>query len=109
MNIGLGVVGLNEQKELERILFDGYLKGLREAGWQGDHQQVRLGYTAATIRYLFPETERWLAWILDESLHASLEQATGVPTGQIFDTMALLRPFYFKHLDEARRLMDILY
>jgi hypothetical protein len=94
-------------QELEEIAFDGYLKGLRDVGWQGDPQQVRLGYTAASVRYLYPEIGRWLALILDESLHAGAEQMFGRPLGQIFDTVALTRHPLFGQLDEARDLMTI--
>lgn len=38
--------------ELDRIVFDGYLAGLRDAGWQGDPRQVRFGFVAsAVLRY----------------------------------------------------------
>jgi hypothetical protein len=108
MSIALGGVGLDRLQELEQIVFEGYLDGLRDVGWQGDPQQVRLGYTDATVRYLFPEIGRWLAFILDESSHAGVEQSVGMSMGQIFDFMALVRPLYFDHLDEARKLIDVL-
>jgi len=109
MSIALGGVALDKLQELEQIVFEGYLEGLHEVGWQGDPQHVRLGYTAATVRFLFPEIERWLALILDESLHAGFEQSVGLPIGQIFDSnMALVRSFYFDLLDEARKLINIL-
>ena len=109
MSIALGGVALDKLQELEQIVFEGYLEGLHDVGWQGDPQHVRLGYTAATVRFLFPEIERWLALILDESLHAGFEQSVGLPIGQIFDSnMALVRSFYFDLLDEARKLINIL-
>jgi hypothetical protein len=108
MSAVLGGVGLDKAQKLEEIALEGYLEGLREAGWQGDPQQVRLGYTAAGVRYLFPEIGRWLALMLDESLHAGMEQSDGRPIGQIFDSVALIRPFFFGQLDKARDLMDVL-
>jgi hypothetical protein len=33
--------------ELERVVFAAYVDGLREAGWRGPVEHVRLGYTAA--------------------------------------------------------------
>jgi len=33
--------------ELDQIVFEGYIAGLRDSGWRGDPKQVRLGYTAA--------------------------------------------------------------
>jgi hypothetical protein len=108
MSIALGGVELDKSQELEEIVFEGYLEGLREVGWQGDPQQVRLGYLAASVRYAFPEVGRWLALILDESLHAAEEQMLCFPIGQAFDSVARMRRPLFSMLDEARELMDIL-
>jgi hypothetical protein len=108
MSIALAGVGLDKMQELEEIVFEGYLAGLREAGWQGDPQQVRLGYTAAAVRFLFPEVGRWLALILDESLHAAEEQLLGIPVGGAFDSVARMRHSLFGKLGEARDLMSIL-
>ncbi len=91
MSIALAGVELDKLQELEEIVFEGYLEGLREVGWQGDPQQVRLGYTAASVRYLFAEIGRWLALILDESLHAAAEQIFGLPIGETFDSVARMR------------------
>jgi hypothetical protein len=108
MSIALAGIGLDKLQELEEIVFEGYLEGLRDVGWQGDPQQVRLGYAAAGTRYLFPEVGRWLALILDESLHAGAEQMFGPPIGEVFDSVAWMRRRLFSKLDEARELMDIL-
>jgi hypothetical protein len=108
MSAALGGVGLDKAQDLEEIAFEGYLEGLGEAGWEGDPQQVRLGYTAATVRYLFPEIETWLALIHDKSLHSGWEQSVGMPIEENFDSVALIRPLYFDRLDEARDLMGIL-
>jgi hypothetical protein len=107
MSIALAGIGPDKAQELEEIVFEGYLEGLREVGWRGDPQQVRLGYTAASVRYLFPEVGRWLALILDESLHAAAEQTYGIPIGKAFDSVALMRHFFFGQLDKARHLMTI--
>ncbi len=108
MSIALGGVALDKLQELEQIVFEGYLEGLRDVGWQGDPQQVRLGYTAATVRFLFPEIETWLVFIRDESQHAGMEQSVGMSMGQIFDSIALMRSFYFDRLDKVRKLIDTL-
>jgi hypothetical protein len=105
--IAIGWFGLDKMQELEEIAFEGYLKGLRDVGWQGDPRQVRLGYTAAGMRYLYPEIGRWLELILDKSQHTGMEQSVGMPIGQIFDTVALMRHSLFGQLDEARDLMTI--
>ena len=108
MSMALGGVGLDKAQELEETVFEGYLEGLHEAGWQGDPQQVRLGHAAASVRFLFPEVGTWLALILDERLHAGMEQSVGAPMGRIFDTVALMRLPLFSRLDTARDLMDSL-
>jgi len=33
--------------ELDKTVFTGYVAGLREAGWQGRVEEIRLGFTAA--------------------------------------------------------------
>jgi hypothetical protein len=109
MSIALGGVGLDKRQELEEIVFEGYLEGLHEAGWRGDSQQVRLGYTAAGARYMFPELGRWLALIRDESLRANMEQRSGLSMGGAFDSAAWMRRSLFSQLDEASDLMDILF
>jgi hypothetical protein len=108
MSIALGGVGLDRAQELEEVAFEGYLEGLRETGWRGDPRQVRLGYTAASVRYLFGEVGRWLALILDEGLHATMDQAIGLPTEEVFDLVARGRRPFFSRLDEARELIDAL-
>ena len=35
----------------ERVVFDGYLRGLRAAGWAGDWRLVRLGMWASSVKY----------------------------------------------------------
>jgi len=39
-------VPLERIAELDALIFAGYIAGLREAGWQGDEQLVRFGFTA---------------------------------------------------------------
>ena len=108
MGIALAGVGWDQLRQMEEIVLENYLEGLREAGWQGDPQQVRLGYTAASVRYLFPEIGRWLALILDESLHAKEEQRQGLPMGGVFDAVARMRRRLFIELEKARELIGIL-
>jgi hypothetical protein len=45
--------------ELDEAVFTSYLDGLRLAGWDGDHREVRLGMTAACVKY---------AWLLPQML-----------------------------------------
>lgn len=38
-----------ERPQVDALLFDSYLDGLRESGWQGDRRAVRLGFTASVV------------------------------------------------------------
>ena len=53
--LGFCEVEIAQAQELDNIVFDGYLTGLRDAGWHGDARIVRFGYTVASaLRYAFP-------------------------------------------------------
>ena len=102
-------VGLDEAQALEEIAFEGYLQGLREAGWGGDPRQVRLGYAAAgSLRYQFNDVERWLAIALDEDLHPMILQMWGRPIEEVIDHGAQVGSLSFRLADEARQLIDAL-
>ncbi|MEM7536654.1 MAG: phosphotransferase [Chloroflexota bacterium] len=46
-------LSLSQADTLDQTIFEGYIKGLRDVGWTGDAQLVRLGYTCAmTLRGL---------------------------------------------------------
>jgi hypothetical protein len=102
-------VELDEAQPLEEIVFEGYLEGLRDAGWQGDPRLVRLGYTAAaSLRYTFAEIGRFLTMILDGRLHASAQQAMGRSIEEALDHRAQVACCFDCLADEARKLMDVL-
>jgi hypothetical protein len=101
-------VNLAQAQALEDIVYEGYLEGLRDAGWRGDPRQVRLGYTAASLRYRYAELERVMAHILDESQHAWVEQVFGCPIEEVQDHWAQVGSLIDGLTDEARELMDVL-
>ncbi len=93
-------------QELDEIVFHGYLRGLRDAGWQGEERKVRLAYTAAialrrlgTIGYALP-------LILDESRHAEVELLVGQPIGKWSDQFAEASRFVETLADWARDLIN---
>jgi hypothetical protein len=102
-------VDLVQAKMLEEIVFAGYISGLREAGWQGDPRQVRLGYTAAaSLRYNFGEMGRVLAVILDETRHPAFHQIFGRSIEDALDIWGEINLSFAGLIDEARALMKIL-
>jgi hypothetical protein len=102
-------IELDRAQTLEEIVLEGYLEGLRDAGWQGDPRLVRLGYAAAgSLRYRFGEIGRFLPMILDEGPHVVAHQVFGRPAGEVLDHAARVRRFSDSLPDEARALMDVL-
>jgi hypothetical protein len=69
---GLARFPSSQARELDQACFEGYLEGLRQAGWQPDPRQVRLGYTLTMLlRYvlggMIGDT---LPGLLDERTHS---------------------------------------
>jgi hypothetical protein len=58
----------------EQYVWNGYIAGLRAAGWQGDEAQVRFVYAAAAALRFGLLAGRLLQAANDESAHAELEQ-----------------------------------
>jgi hypothetical protein len=92
--------------ELGRIVFEGYLGGLCDSGWQGDPREVRLGYAAGAIRHALAGFTDALLVMLDEEHYAYWEQAYGCPLEEVADRFAQNRRFVFCLLEEARELLD---
>ncbi|MCP4376792.1 MAG: hypothetical protein GY794_11530, partial [bacterium] len=102
-------VDLAQAQRLEEIVFAGYLQGLRDAGWQGDPRQVRLGYTAAaSLRYTFGVMGTALSMILDETQHVLTHQLFGCSIEDALEHWGEMNLFFVGLTDEARSLMDIL-
>jgi hypothetical protein len=95
-----------QARHLDEIVFDGYLEGLRAAGWHGDPGMVRLGYTAAASVHfgLFPLG----VFMMNEELRARFEQLFAHPAPDIVDRWATLVDFLLDQADEARSLARII-
>lgn len=70
---------------LARETFEGYLAGLGKAGWSGDPDLVRLGYTSAAALFRVGGVRFVLGNLLDDDQKARMEQAMG---GSITDYIA---------------------
>jgi hypothetical protein len=101
-------VDLAQAQALEDIVFEGYLEGLGDAGWRGNPQHVRLGYTAASLRFRLGELDRAIDFLLDESQYPFAEQAFGRSMEEIEDHFAQVNCLVDSLIDEARGLMSIL-
>jgi hypothetical protein len=91
--------------ELDAACFDAYLEGLAEAGWHGDPQVVRLGFTAcAALRYALigPFFE---VGFVDDSLRPALERSFGNPLEVMSERFADIQRYCLRLADEARDLI----
>jgi hypothetical protein len=105
-SLSFSEVSMAEARALETICFEGYLKGLRDAGWHGDPRLVRLGYAAGAamcfgIGYVGLE-------LPPEDAYPWIEQAFGLPIDEFRILVAELRRFELDLADEARTLMAVL-
>jgi len=101
-------VELSQVRELDKIIFAGYLDGLRDVGWRGDPGQVRLGYTATVALRCLVGSGEAVPFVLDESLHPLAQQMFRRPFDEFLDYGAACRRFQFSLADEALELLDTL-
>jgi hypothetical protein len=97
-------------QELEEATFQGYLTGLADAGWRGDPQVVRFGYAASTaLRYGVGTVRLVLPILLDERLHARVEELLGRPMEEILKMWAAETGRMVPLTDEAHQLAEVLH
>jgi hypothetical protein len=100
-------VGPNQAQELDQIVFDGYLQGLREAGWRGDPRLARLGYLAGLqTRYTLGGLGEALVVVFDERQHTGFEQALRRPMEEIMDMWAVVAAQYAVLCKDVDALVD---
>jgi hypothetical protein len=107
-SVAFNEIDLAQAQALEDVVLEGYLQGLRDAGWRGNPRQVRLGYTAGSLRFRFAELNRAMDMILDESQHPFMEQVFGRSMEEIQEHWAQVGNLVDSLTDEARELMDVL-
>ena len=91
------------QRRWTEHVFAGYVRGLQEAGWQGDPKAARFGYAASlALRYGLSCLRRPLSYGLDESGQSWVEQVRGRPIGEVLDHFAAVHRFVLDRADEAR-------
>jgi hypothetical protein len=92
---------------LDQAVFESYLAGLRDAGWQGDARLARFGYTASAslvTGVAWTMIMAALIWPDKEQAHG-LETIIGHSRDEIFDQQAMVLPFLLDLGDEALQLM----
>lgn len=90
-----------QAKNLDQVVFEGYLQGLRESGWRGDPRAVRSTYAAAAILRFSIGVSGVAFMIADESQHSLLEKIFGHPIEELADVWANTNRFLFHLADEV--------
>ena len=103
-SILFGDVPGEDVRALDQHVFEGYLDGLREAGWSGDWRLARLGHAVcAALRFRFT-IPLALGTALDETRHAAFERRVGHPVGEWMDDRGHLVRHMLACADEAAEL-----
>lgn len=103
-------VDVARARALDEVVFSGYLEGLRKAGWQGNPELVRFGYTAAmSIRRCLGTLPLNVGLMLDERDHAYLEQEFGAPIDILAEQWGPLEEVFLGYTAEARSLLHRLW
>jgi hypothetical protein len=93
--------------ELDRIAFEGYVAGLRDAGAVIADREVRFAYAAAASLLIgVGGAAGWLGWLVED--RGNVEQAEagiGHPLAEILARWQELEPFLLDLGDEAHRLV----
>jgi hypothetical protein len=92
--------------ELEAAVFASYLDGLGDAGWRGDRQLVRLGYSLALVlHYVFLQLDFLVAGTQHEEVRQFGEQLLNRPYAKLLDRTAVFLDFLLARADAARQVL----
>lgn len=90
---------------LDAAVFEGYVTGLRDAGWDGDDRLARIGYAGSLVmRYLLGPLRLSLPLVANEALHPIIEQAFGCSVTEFLDRGVAHTEWALGLADEFRRL-----
>jgi len=91
-------------RELDQTVFEGYLEGLRSAGWHGDPRRVRFAYAAGSILKFSIGVSGVAYMIADENQHPLLEQMFGHPIQELTEAWGSTTRLLKELSNEAREL-----
>jgi len=109
-SLGLFEIPPEQVRDLDRQCFEGYLQGLREAGWNGDPQMVRTGYVL-TLLLRYPiggSVGQVLPALLEEESRKQLEDVFEDKTVKDLEkTDPATIAFYQEIIPEALKLLGL--
>lgn len=91
---------------LDHIVFEGYLEGLRLAGWQGDPRLVRFAYAIASVLKYSVGIYGVAFMLANDSQQPILEQMFGHPLEELVNVWGSTLRFLTGLADEARDLVS---
>jgi len=94
-------VDIRQAEALEATIIDGYLEGLRRAGWDGDERLVRLGLDASIALCQGVQLPGWVAILLSEDGETDVERLFGQPADAVRAAWEQLWSFAMQRADEA--------
>jgi hypothetical protein len=111
VGVAFGLAGFpsSQAQELDQACFAGYLEGLRQAGWQPDPRQVRLGYTLTVLlRYTLGATVgELLPGLLDEETRLHWIEGVGTPPERAGESDPGIVAYYQSTAMEALKLLGL--
>jgi hypothetical protein len=109
-SLGFFEIPAEQVLELDRQCFEGYLQGLREAGWTGNPRLVRTGY-AVTLLLRYPvggQVGEALPAMLDQAGRSHIESAfTDKTAAELEKVDPAIMAYYQKMLPEAFNLLGL--
>lgn len=100
-------VDVSEAAQLEAAVFDGYLQGITEAGWQGDSRLVRCAYLISSV-LIFGLVPEAVDHALNEAEHDALERYYGWSIDLIIEQAAVVTHLLLERAAELRTLLNAL-
>jgi hypothetical protein len=93
--------------QLETAAFAGYIQGLREVGWKGDVQAVRLSFVTWNAIFLGTKLPNLLTWLSSDERETIefVQKIVGVAGEELYVTLLPLMKHCWDCADEARQLM----
>jgi hypothetical protein len=109
-SIGFFEISADKVMEMDRLCFEGYLQGLRDAGWNGDPKLVRTGYAVSLmLRYpIAGQVGEVLPKLLSEEGRSRMEAAfENKSADELEKSDPAIVAYYQSLLPEAMKLMGI--
>jgi hypothetical protein len=102
-------VAVDDLPVFDAAIFEGYLAGLRDAGWSGDPRFVRLGHALNTAFRFGPAliVPRW-AVTAPEQQRRALADSIGEPYENLLARYGQMQPYVLGLADQARALIAAL-